>query len=74
MVLAYPEFVRDVMEKGELARKRLCRTFSDCTTGPRNGMISGCFPLDPYYKALPEAKQITALKQLMKNGKRSDEH
>jgi 2,4-dienoyl-CoA reductase-like NADH-dependent reductase (Old Yellow Enzyme family) len=68
MVLAYPEFVRDVMEKGELARKRLCRTFSDCTTGPRNGMISGCFPLDPYYKALPEAKQITALKQQMRNG------
>jgi 2,4-dienoyl-CoA reductase-like NADH-dependent reductase (Old Yellow Enzyme family) len=66
MVLAYPEFVRDVMEKGELARKRLCRTFSDCTTGPRNGMISGCFPLDPYYKALPEAKQITAIKQQMR--------
>ena len=40
----------------KLKKKMFCRTFSDCTTGPRNGMISGCFPLDPYYKKMPEAK------------------
>ena len=45
---------------------KICRTFSDCTTAPRNGMLSGCFPLDPYYKEMPEA---TALKALKKNGK-----
>ena len=39
-------------------RKRVCRTFSDCTTAPRNGLISGCYPLDPYYKALPEREQL----------------
>ena len=31
-------------------------------TGPRNGMLSGCFPLDPHYKALPEAKRVKAIK------------
>ena len=30
--------------------KRLCRTFSECTTAPRNGLVSGCYPLDPFYK------------------------
>ena len=31
--------------------KLLCRTFSDCTTAPRNGLPSGCYPLDDYYKS-----------------------
>ena len=28
----------------------------------RNGMISGCFPLDPHYKAMPEAAKIKQLR------------
>ena len=44
------------------ADKKLCRTFSDCTTAPRNGLISGCYPLDPYYKELPEAKELKRVK------------
>lgn len=63
MVLAYPEMPADTLTLGQLARKRVCRTFSDCTTGPRNGLVSGCFPLDPYYKALPEAGLLKSLKQ-----------
>ena len=55
MALAYPDLPADVLAGRPLARKMLCRTFSDCTTGPRNGMISGCFPLDPFYKARPGA-------------------
>ena len=62
MVLSYPELPRDVCEGKPMQRKRICRTFSECTTGPRNGMISGCFPLDPFYKAMPEAKQVKALR------------
>ena len=62
MVLSYPELPRDVCEGKPMQRKRICRTFSECTTGPRNGMISGCFPLDPFYKAMPEAKQVRALR------------
>jgi 2,4-dienoyl-CoA reductase-like NADH-dependent reductase (Old Yellow Enzyme family) len=43
--------------------KKLCRTFSDCTTAPRNGIISGCYPLDPYYKDRPEHAQLKAVKR-----------
>ncbi|MBV6641101.1 MAG: NADH:flavin oxidoreductase, partial [Cyclobacteriaceae bacterium] len=60
--LSYPELPRDVLEGKEMARKKICRTFSDCTTAPRNGMISGCFPLDPFYKELPEAKELKTIK------------
>ncbi len=62
MMLAYPELPADVLEKGRLEQKRICRTFSDCTNGPRNGLVSGCYPLDPFYKARPEAAQLQALK------------
>lgn len=63
MVLSYPELPQDVLLRGKLQRKRICRTFSDCTTAPRNGMISGCFPLDPYYKDLPVAEDLRRVKQ-----------
>ncbi len=63
MLLAYPEFPGRVLAGEALDRKRLCRTFSDCTTGPRNQMVSGCFPLDPFYKARPEAEVIQRLRK-----------
>ncbi|MBI3838972.1 MAG: NADH:flavin oxidoreductase, partial [Planctomycetia bacterium] len=62
MVLAYPELPADSLRLGRLARKQVCRTFSDCTTAPRQGFVSGCFPLDSYYKALPEAVAIKAFR------------
>ncbi|HTU00186.1 MAG TPA: hypothetical protein VMG58_00165 [Candidatus Sulfotelmatobacter sp.] len=62
MLLPYPEFPHHALTGRPLLRKRLCRTFSDCTTGPRNQMVSGCFPLDPFYKARPEAAAIQQLK------------
>ncbi len=58
MVLSYPELPADVLAGRILQRKRICRTFSDCTTGPRNHLISGCFPLDDYYKQMPIAAQV----------------
>jgi NADPH2 dehydrogenase len=63
MVLAYPDFPADVLAGRVPARKRLCRTFSDCTTAPRNGLISGCFPLDPFYKSRPEAAALAVTKE-----------
>lgn len=66
MVLAYPDLPRDVLSGVPLQSKRLCRTFSDCTTAPRNGMVSGCYPLDPFYKKSPEAKQLAAVKRAQK--------
>lgn len=62
MLLSYPELPRHVIAGKAIERKRICRTFSDCTTAPRNGMISGCFPLDPFYKAMPEAKLVKRLR------------
>ena len=44
------------------ARNSICRTFSDCTTGPRNGLVSGCYPLDPFYVAHPDAETLKSLK------------
>ncbi len=66
MVLAYPELAADALAGRPLQRKHICRTFSDCTTGPRNGLISGCYPLDEYYHDLPEAEQLEALKRRVK--------
>ncbi len=63
MVLSYPELPLDLLNTGTLQKKKVCRTFSDCTTAPRNGMISGCYPLDPYYKSRPEHATLLALKR-----------
>jgi hypothetical protein len=43
--------------------KLLCRTFSDCTTAPRNGMVSGCYPLDSYYKDSPLRRELQQIKR-----------
>jgi 2,4-dienoyl-CoA reductase-like NADH-dependent reductase (Old Yellow Enzyme family) len=63
MVLAYPNILADAIEKGALTTKLICRTFSDCTTAPRNGLISGCYPLDKYYSGKPEAEQLKEIKK-----------
>ena len=62
MALTYPEMIADVLEGKPLQRKRICRTFSDCTTAPRNGLVSGCYPLDEFYKARPEAQELARRK------------
>jgi NADPH2 dehydrogenase len=69
MVLSYPDLPADVLAGRTLARKRICRTFSDCTTAPRNGMVSGCYPLDTFYKHRPEFSQLRELKQKMTKSK-----
>ena len=54
MALSYPDLPADVLAGRPLEPRQLCRTFSDCTTAPRNGLVSGCFPLDPFYKEHPD--------------------
>lgn len=63
MVLSYPGILADAVEKGVLNAKAICRTFSDCTTAPRNGLVSGCYPLDRYYATRPEAEELKAIKK-----------
>jgi NADPH2 dehydrogenase len=65
MVLSYPELPADVLA-GKWERKKVCRTFSDCTTAPRHGMVSGCYPLDDYYKQLPERAELAAVKDALR--------
>ena len=43
IVLSYPDLPADVLAGAPLRRNAFCRTFSDCTTGPRMGLVSGCF-------------------------------
>ena len=62
MVLSYPEMPADVLAARPLGKKKICRTFSDCTTAPRKGLVSGCFPLDDYYKQMPENEQLKEYK------------
>ena len=50
VVLSYPEFLWHASDGHNIKRKLICRTFSDCTTAPRKGLPSGCYPLDPHYK------------------------
>ena len=63
MVLSYPEILSDAVTSGVLAPKRICRTFSDCTTAPRNGLVSGCYPLDKYYSGKPEFQKLKEAKR-----------
>jgi 2,4-dienoyl-CoA reductase-like NADH-dependent reductase (Old Yellow Enzyme family) len=62
MVLSYPELPADVLAGAPLRRKSVCRTFSDCTTGPRMGLVSGCYPLDPFYEVHPHAARLREIK------------
>jgi len=66
MVLAYPELPADVLRGAPLRRKSICRTFSDCTSAPRSGLVSGCFPLDPFYAAHADAVRLREAKEALR--------
>jgi 2,4-dienoyl-CoA reductase-like NADH-dependent reductase (Old Yellow Enzyme family) len=65
MMLSYPALPSETLQKGALNARFICRTFSDCTTAPRNGLVSGCYPLDKYYASKPEAEKLKALKKAL---------
>jgi NADPH2 dehydrogenase len=67
MVLPYADLAADALAAHPLDRRRICRTFSDCTTAPRMGLVSGCYPLDDYYKQRTEKAELDALKQTLKS-------
>jgi len=66
LALSYPDAPRDILAGAPLDGRRLCRTFSDCTTAPRNGLVSGCWPLDEFYKSRPERVELAAAKRSAK--------
>ena len=63
MSLCYPEMVADILAGRELKYKSICRTCGDCLNAPRNGMVSGCYTLDDFYRKRPEYRQLRALKR-----------
>jgi NADPH2 dehydrogenase len=63
MVLSYPDLPADLLAGRPIRTKLLCRTFSDCTTAPRNGLVSGCYPLDKFYGQHPDAAPLKLLKK-----------
>jgi 2,4-dienoyl-CoA reductase-like NADH-dependent reductase (Old Yellow Enzyme family) len=62
VALSYPDLPADVEAGLPLQRKKICRTFSDCTSAPRTGLVSGCFPLDPFYVGHPDAERLRQAK------------
>ena len=70
MALSYPELPADVLAGRPLDTRRICRTLSDCTTAPRNGLVSGCYPYDPFYKGLPERRLLATAKQTVRPPRR----
>ena len=60
----------DVLAGRPLDATLLCRTFSDCTTAPRNGLVSGCYPLDHFYKDMPERRELAAIKKQQRRATR----
>jgi len=66
LALSYPDAPADILAGHDLDGRRLCRTFSDCTTGPRNGLVSGCWPLDDFYKSRPERVDLARAKRAAK--------
>jgi 2,4-dienoyl-CoA reductase-like NADH-dependent reductase (Old Yellow Enzyme family) len=66
LVLSYWQMPADTLAGRPMQGKRICRTFSDCTTAPRNGLISGCYPLDPHYKDAPEHAELKSAKAALR--------
>jgi NADPH2 dehydrogenase len=62
LALSYWDLPADVLAGRPIDARRLCRTLSDCTTGPRNGLPSGCYPLDPFYRDRDDAKRLLQVK------------
>ncbi len=67
-MLSHPDLPRDLLAGRGMTKRSICRTFSDCTTAPRNDLPSGCYPLDPFYKALPEAARLKEIKAAKEEG------
>ena len=60
---AYPDFARDILEKGKMDRNKCCITCSKCTEIMRNVGTSGCVVRDsemylPIYKKFTNSKNL----------------
>ncbi len=63
LVLSHHDAAARILRGEALDRLRVCRTFSDCTSAPRNGLVSGCYPLDRDYRDMPERAALARAKR-----------
>lgn len=66
-ILSYPQMAADYLAGRPLQKRYICRTFGDCTNGPRAGLVSGCYPLDDFYRQREEATILRELKMAQKS-------
>jgi NADPH2 dehydrogenase len=69
MALSHPHLAADLLAGRTPDPTLLCRTLSDCTTAPRHGLVSGCYPLDDFYGELPERAQLALIKKEQRQAK-----
>ncbi len=62
--LSYPSMPADYLAGRDIDKKKICRTFGDCTNAPRAGLVSGCYPLDDFYRKREEAGLLKEIKRL----------
>ena len=67
MVLSYPELPADVLAGAPAAAQGASAAPSaTARRAPRNGLVSGCFPLDPFYVSRPEAARLKQVKEALR--------
>src|SRR2546429_10027704 len=49
LVLSYWDMPADSLRGNAVETKRIFRTFSDCTTAPRDGFVLGCFAVGGFF-------------------------
>lgn len=74
MMLSHPELPARLLRGEAPDRRLICRTFSDCTTAPRNGLVSGCYPLDELYKEMPERQGLAEIKRGLRRARSGGVH
>ena len=56
--LSTPDLPTQLLKNGVLPKKTMCKGFSACTTAPRKGFISGCFPLVDFFRGMDIWKTV----------------
>ncbi len=70
MAFAYPDFARDLAERGRLDPQKVCVACSACTQIMRDGGRTGCVPRDPaIYEPIYKAGRAEALDTIIEMSK-----
>ncbi len=60
MAFAYPDFAKDILQKGKMDTKKICTSCSACTQMMINGDVTGCAVRDnKVYGPVLRSKKVT---------------